>query len=111
MIDMIYKAALTIIMVIFLAVSGTSIASAQQDLNNANSYFDDVTTTIAESNYAPSVINECITEAAENGYVLRVDVIEGTQTGVMRYAEAEMDYEYRINIFGVSETKTKHKIF
>ena len=111
MIDMIYKVTLTIILVVFLTATGSSIAAVQQDLNNTNSYFDDITTVIAESNYASEVINECITEAAQNGYTLRVNVIHGSESGMMRYAEAEMDYKYNINLLGVSETKTKHKIF
>ena len=110
MMDMIYKAALVVITMVLLVASGTSIAATQQDLNNVNSYFDDVTTAIAESHYSADVINECIEEAAENGYVLRVEVIEGDEPGQLLYARAEMDYQYQIRLFGVSETKTKHKI-
>ncbi len=109
--DMIYKVALTIIMVLFLTATGSSIVAVQQELNNTNSYFDDVTTVIAESNYASEVIEACIAEAAQNGYTLRVNVIQGEKSDMMRYAEAQMDYPYRINLLGVSETKTKHKIF
>lgn len=107
---MIYKAALTAIMIVFLVATGSSIATTQQELNNVNSYFDDVTTTIAESHYSQAVINECIEEAKENGYELRVDVIEGSEPGQLLYAKAEMEYKYQIGLFGVSETKTKHKI-
>lgn len=113
MMDMIYKAILTIIMVVFVAATGSSIATTQQTLNNVNSYFDDVTTTIAESHYSEQVINDCIAEAATNGYTLTVNVIEDTSAngpGKMLYAKAEMQYKYQINILGVSETKTKHKI-
>lgn len=109
--DMIYKVALTIILVIFLTATGSSIVAVQQDLNNTNSYFDDVTTVIAESNYASEVIDECIAEAKQNGYTLRVNVIQGEKSDMMRYAEAELDYQYSIHLLGVSETKTKHKIF
>ena len=110
MMDMIYKAVLTVILFVLLVAGGSSIATTQQELNNANSYFDDVTTTIAESHYADEVINDCIEEAKDNGYVLRVEVIRGTKPGQLLYAKAEMDYKYQIKLLGVSETKTRHKI-
>lgn len=97
-------------MIVLLAITGTSVVTAEQDVLIAIKYFDDVSTVIYESNYNPNVISDCITEAEEDGYVLRVNVIGSDKPGLQRYAEVELDYYYQIPLLGIKELKTRSKI-
>ena len=100
MFNMIYKTGLILIMAISITAVGSSITAAQQSANNVNQYFYDITTLIAESHYSENIIEQCILDAEENGYTLRIELFEG-------YAMAELDYLYEIRLLGVSEQKTK----
>lgn len=108
--DIIYKLVITVLLVVSVAISGSSIVAAEMDVNSANNYFDDLASVISESNYNQNVIDDCVAEASANGYTLTVNIIGSPSTGTKMYAEMELEYKYEIPLFGVSEVKTKHKI-
>lgn len=108
--DTIWKIIITGIVIIGIAATGIGITMGNADVTTANNYFQEISNIIIESNYSDSVIQECIDEAAENGYDLRVTV-HGTSTpGTKKYAEAVFEYTYKIPIINVEDSKTKRKI-
>lgn len=103
-------------MILYIAL-GT--ISAEMDSSAARSYMDDARKEIAESNMASSVIDAVGTQAAEQGYQMKITTYgeDGTKTADyksgsgsigdtsnVRNVELTMTYEYKIPILGVSNT-------
>ena len=106
----ILKSVIAIFLVILIAAGGAGITVANNESVAANNYLEEAAQVIAESNYSSPVIQECIEEAAVNGYVLTVDVVGSGAPGMKRYACLTLQYSYDVQLFGVSDTKVKKKI-
>lgn len=108
--DAIWKMVLAFLAVIMIAATGIAITMGNSDVTTAGNYFEEVCGVIAESNYSALVIQECIAEAAENGYTLTVEIHGINKPGTRKYAEAVFSYSYEIPILQVSDKKVKRKI-
>lgn len=106
----ILKSVIAIFLVILIAAGGAGITVANNESTAAGDYLEEAALVIMESNYSSTVIQECISEAAANGYVLTVNVVGSDDPGMKRYAELILEYSYDVQLFGVSDTKVKKKI-
>lgn len=108
--DSIFKVLIALLCGIYLLFTCVSSTLGFSSSVAAENYFQDVTQVIEESNYSASVINDCIEEAAGNGYTLTV-AVGGTQTpGSARYAKVELKYKFSLKLFNLSWDKKISKI-
>lgn len=56
---------------------GAGILNYQTDVNRASSYKQDVIKELQNSNFAPSVLNACIQNGADQNYEVSIDVSAG----------------------------------
>ena len=94
-----------ILMVSLFSMAG--VLSACIDAGNARDFHASVIAEIEDSNFAPSVISSCKTQAANAGYDLIID--EGSivrdDDGRPALMEVILKYEYRVDFFGVLSTQ------
>ncbi len=102
------KSVLATILVFLITVTGVTVVKAANEAAAAGDYLEAVAAVIAESNYSSLIIQECMTEAAGNGYELKVEIIGADVPGLNRYAEITLGYQYEL--LGVAKTRTRRKI-
>ena len=88
--------------VLVISVSG-QIAAAKE-------YKADVIAEIENSNFNPSVIAACTSQAEAEGYQLTVSDCTYDALGDLNTAEVILTYEYNLPFFGVSGTRTTRGI-
>lgn len=83
------------------------VMSATIDANNARDYHAAVMAEIEDSNFAPSVITACQTQAEQAGYELLIDSdsIVRDEDGKPTLMEVVLRYQYRIDFFQVLSTQ------
>lgn len=108
--DIIGKVLVGCIAPILLVMSGAAVIMGNTDETAANQYLDSTAKVITESNYNTTVIEECIEQAADNGYTLTVDVYGSASPGKKQYAKLELTYTYSLKLFGFEKEKIISKI-
>lgn len=90
---------IAVVLGISLLICGTSIVSAR-------SFYSNVADAIGSVDvlYEESIIEECKTLAAENGYVLTVEKV--STTGGQYYYELDLEYRVVAPLFGKAHTAT-----
>lgn len=85
----------------------TGVMSACIDANNARDFHASVMAEIEDSNFAPSVINACKTQAESAGYELLIDEnsIVKDEDGKTTLMEVILKYKYRVDFLGVISTQ------
>ena len=83
------------------------VMSACIDANNARDFHASVVAEIEDSNFAPSVINACKTQAANAGYELLIDEssIVKDEDGKPTLMEVILRYNYHVDFLGVISTQ------
>ena len=76
----------------------------------AKEYKADVIAEIENSNFNPSVIAACTSQAEAEGYQLTVSDCTYDALGDLNTAEVILTYEYNLPFFGVSGTRTTRGI-
>lgn len=92
------------IFLLLLAVfSMVGVMSACIDANNARDYHASVISEIEDSNFAPSVISACKSQASSAGYELLMDnnSVVKDEDGKPVLMEVILKYQYRIDFLGV----------
>lgn len=108
--DMVFKAFVGILAAVVIIGSGLGVVSGFSQAVEADNYLETVSKVIVESNYNPEVINNCIDEAALNGYTLKVDVSRSVKAGVKSYATVQLTYHFKIPLFGINQEKIQIKV-
>ena len=108
--DMVFKAFVGILAAVVIIGSGLGVVSAFSQTVAADNYLETVSKVIVESNYNGEVINNCIDEAALNGYTLKVDVIRSAKAGMKNYATLQLTYYFEIPLFGIRQEKIQIKM-
>lgn len=115
----IVKMFMGIFFLLMLSFLGIGIISAQLEVIQAQDYKADVIAELENSNYSPSVINACITQAEECGYNIAVKLYKKgqeailytqpqvTETKEVQMAEVIVSYPYSI---GFLNSFTKHQV-
>lgn len=106
----IWKTILGFLIAVVIIVCSIGIIKANNDAVAANDYLGELATTIAESYFSQSVINECVAEATSNGYKLEVLLYGNDEPGGKKAAKLELTYNYEIAVIGVLSEHTKQKI-
>lgn len=88
----------------------TQLLAAAGQTAAAREYRADVVAQIENSNFNPNVVAACIRQAAQEGYVLEVNGSTYDGYGCIQTAEVVLAYDYRLPLFGISETKTTRGI-
>lgn len=83
------------------------VMSASIDSNNARDFHASVIAEIEDSNFAPSVINACKTQASNAGYELLIDEnsIVKDEDGKPTLMEVILKYNYHVDFLGVISTQ------
>lgn len=103
--DIIGKVLVGCIAAVLLVMSGTAVIMGNTDEIAANQYLDSTAKVILESNYNADVIEDCIDVAADNGYVLDVELKGSVSAGKKQYAHLELTYKYSLKLFGFEKEK------
>jgi hypothetical protein len=96
------------IFILLLSVfSMAGVMSACIDANNARDFHASVMTEIEDSNFAPSVISACKTQAANTGYELLIDSnsVVKNEDGKTTLMEVILKYQYHVDFLGVVSTQ------
>ena len=83
-----------------------SVISVSGQIAAAKEYKADVIAEIENSNFNPSVIAACTSQAEAEGYQLTVSDCTYDALGDLNTAEVILTYEYNLPFFGVSGTRT-----
>ena len=99
----VYTAIFLVLMTVFISVG---ILSVQVDVQNARDYHAAVVNEIENSNHNSSVINACIEEAEDNGYILTVDSYKNS-TGNYEFTVSKvvLKYKYSLSFLNISSDK------
>ena len=108
--DIAFKAFIGVLSAVIIIGSGLGVTTGFSQTVAADNYMEAVSKVIVESNYSPSVINQCIQEAAENDYVLTVELQDAIKAGVKNYAKITLTYYFEIRLFGLRQQKIQIKI-
>jgi len=83
------------------------VMSASIDANNARDFHASVVAEIEDSNFAPSVINACKTQAADAGYELLINdsSIVKDEDGKTTLMEVILKYKYHVDFLEVISTQ------
>ena len=92
-----------LILIITVAVC-IGIISSDLAVMEARDYYQSCVNELQESNFADSVALACISDAAEEGYTLSIDIVEADNGD--RAATITMEYKYKIAPLGISQKKT-----
>lgn len=115
----VFKSFMGVFFILILLLFGMGIISAQMDVSHALDYKSDIVTELENSNYNSDVLNACIRQAADNGYVVQVRTYStggasvlytapnaADTTGVVM-AEVTLTYPYTI---GFLNSVTNHTV-
>lgn len=94
-----------ILMLSLFSMAG--VLSACIDAGNARDFHASVVAEIEDSNFAPSVISSCKSQAVSAGYDLIIDEgrVVRDDDGRPALMEVILKYEYRVDFFGVLSTQ------
>lgn len=92
---------------VFLCIT---VITVNADVAAAKEYKAAVVAEIENSNFNPKVIQECITQAAAEGYTLQVSGGSYDTWDEVQMAEVILNYSYRLPLLGIWETKTTRGI-
>lgn len=96
--EMIVKAFTGLFFILMVIYLGVGFIAASITARGAEDFMASCTQRMEASNMATSVVNSCISDAEDQGYELKVSV-HGTGD---RYGVAELTYEYKLPILGIS---------
>ena len=108
--DIAFKTFVGVLAAIVIIGSGLGVITGFSKAVAADNYMESVSKVIVESNYSETVIDQCKLDAAENGYVLEVNVEHAAKAGVKSYAEIELTYYFEIRLFNIRQEKIQKKI-
>lgn len=108
--DMVFKAFVGMLAAVVIIGSGLGVVGGFSQAVAADNYMETVSKVIIESNYSEDVINNCMDEAAQNGYALQVDVVRSVKAGVKSYATVRLSYYFEIPLFGIRQEKIQIKL-
>ena len=97
----IFEVFLEVFLMLFFVILITGAVSAALDTENAKSYKSDVIAEIENSNFSDTVISECISQAAEEGYTLTVNKIVTDAATNKQIAEVVLKYKYTFSLLGI----------
>ena len=106
----IWKTVITFGVIIMITVLGMSITAVNAELTNASDYMAEVSAVIRACNYNQEIIQQCKTEAEQNGYVLEVEVYENSELPGKRYAKVSLNYKYHFPFMQTDLWKKKVRI-
>lgn len=95
-----------VIILVFMAVLGTSYITASLNTQNAQRYHSSIVAEIEASDFADSVIMSCKENAAENGYT-DLEIKKMSSQSNTAYAKITLKYDYTIPILNLF---LEHKI-
>lgn len=108
--DMVFKGFLGVFAAVIIIGSGLGVTTGFSQTVAADNYMESVSKVIVESNYNENVINQCIQEAADNDYILTVEIQGATKAGVKSYAKITLSYYFEIPLFDLKQQKIQTKI-
>lgn len=108
--EIIYKVLISLLCIMLIVSSGLALSLSSAMEIETNNYFENISQTVAESNYSQSVIDRLIAHASETGHTLSIVVHGENRAGLSRYAEITLRYTYKIPLFGISIDKVKQKV-
>lgn len=108
--DIAYKVLVTVLSLIIIIASGFAFILGHSEDVAVNNYFESVSKIIIESDYNENVIDSCISDAADQGYELTVNVYGNGKDGSKKYADIELKYMSNYKLFGISIDKVKKKV-
>lgn len=108
--DIAFKTFVAILASVVIIGSGLGVITGFSKTVAADNYMEAVSKVIVESNYNTNVINQCIQDAADNGYTLEVTVKNASKAGVKSYAEIKLTYYFEIKLFNIKQQKIQTKI-
>lgn len=108
--DIAFKTFVAILASIVIIGSGLGVTTGFSKAVAADNYMEAVSKVISESNYNINVINQCIQEATDNGYILEVEVKNASKAGVKSYAKIKLTYYFEIALFNIKQQKVQTKI-
>ena len=83
----------------------TGMLGAAAKVAAAKEYKAAVVSEVENSNFNPRVVEACIQEAKEHGYVLEITDCQYKENSGRAMAEVRLTYQYEIPILGVTEQK------
>ena len=108
--DIAFKGFIGVLIAVIIIGSGLGVTTGFAQAVAADNYMESVSKVIVESNFNPNVISQCMEEAAENEYVLDVELQEATKAGVKTYGKITLTYYFEIKLFGLRQQKVQSKI-
>lgn len=93
----------SLILITIMALLCANFIAADIATMNARDAQSAYVTEIENADFADSVIDKCIDNAAQNGYTL---VVNPVQIGSTRMAEVTLTYTYRVPLIGVESDHT-----
>ena len=100
----------TLFVLLLYLFTGAGVLEASGGVAAAKEYKAGVIAQIENSNFNPKVINACIQSAAEAGYELEVTNCEYDMYHNIQTAQVALHYQYRLPLFGITQTKTTYGI-
>lgn len=97
---------ISVFMILFGVSVSTGLIKANMTALRAAEFHMDAIAEIENSNFADSVIDACVNQAAECGYQLNVEKFTDTK-GVTNMAEVVLSYDYRIPFLNIDNKYCK----
>lgn len=94
----------SIIIIMFAAFIGMNYSSASLSTKQAREYHENAIHQIEASDFDSDVINQCVSDAAKNGYTLKVSN-DGFYENSSRY-KVTLTYHSRVVLLGINQTHT-----
>lgn len=102
----IWKTILGVFISVIIIYCGLGILWANNDAVAAESYLHTIGNEISAANLQETVIEDCKTQAKENGYELRYQMVKDVE-GYTSYVVLTLEYEYTVSFASLSGTHTK----
>lgn len=99
-----------VVLITLCAYVSIALITVNSDIMAAKEYKADVIAEIENSNFNPYVVEGCIQQAQAAGYTLQIHNSSYDTDQRITSAEVILGYEYKLPIFGISETKTTRGI-
>ena len=96
--------AVSIIIIMFAFFIGMNYSMASLDTKQAREYHEDAIHQIEASNVDSDVISQCISDAAKEGYTLKISN-DGIYENSSRY-RVTLTYHSKVMILGIDQTHT-----
>jgi hypothetical protein len=93
----------SIVLITIMAVLCSGFIVADIDAADARDAYYAYYTEIDNSDCAPSIINACIADAGDAGYVLKVEKVGDSENMLYKLT---FSYPYKITILGINKTHT-----